>query len=120
MKILNGVTFFFQCLTACFSLQMCDNHAKCVRLGRSKVCICRHGNNCSMTANFSVSYLFHYFCKPDLVFRAFIIPKLFTIIRFYVKSHDTKKSPELKLCSFVSVPSLLKKKINAYDSFGIE
>ena len=25
-----------------------------------------------------------------------------------------------KLCSFVSVPSLFKKEINAFDSFGIE
>ena len=27
---------------------------------------------------------------------------------------------KLKLCSFVSVPSLLKKEINAFDSFGVE
>ena len=27
---------------------------------------------------------------------------------------------KLKLCSFVSVPSLFKKQINAFDSFGIE
>ena len=90
MKILNGMTFFFQCVTACFSLQMCDNHAKCVILGRSKVCIFCPGNNCSIATNFSVSCLFHYICKPDLVFRAFIIPEFFTIIRLYIKSHDTK------------------------------
>ena len=36
------MTFFFNCVTACFSLQMCDSHVKCVILGRSKVCICGH------------------------------------------------------------------------------
>ena len=42
-------------------------------------------------------------------------------IRLYVKSQNPfKMSFKLKLCSFVSVPSLFKKKINAFDSFGIE
>ena len=41
---LNCMRFFFHCVTACFSLQMCDNHAKCVILGRSKVCIFGHSN----------------------------------------------------------------------------
>ena len=42
-------------------------------------------------------------------------------IRLHVKSQDLfKMSFKLKLCSFVSVPSLFKKEINAFDSFGIE
>ena len=40
-------------------------------------------------------------------------------IRLYVKSQDPfKMSFKLKLCSFVSVPSLFKKEVNASDSFG--
>ena len=43
------------------------------------------------------------------------------MIRLYVKSQDPlKMSFKLKLCSLVSVPSLFKKDINAFDSFGIE
>ena len=110
MKILNGMTFFFQCVTACFSSQMYDNHAKCVILGRSKVCICCHGNNSSIATNFSVSCLFHYICKPDLVFRAFIIPDFFYNNTPLHKIPWYKESLQLKLCSFVSVPNLLKKK----------
>ena len=42
-------------------------------------------------------------------------------IRLYLKSQDPfKMSFKLKLCSFVSVPSLFKKEINAFDSLGIE
>ena len=80
MKILNCLTFFFEYMTACFSLQMCDNHAKCVILDRSKVCICCHSNDCSIATNFFVSYFVHYICKANLVFRAFIFPELFTVI----------------------------------------
>ena len=39
-------------------------------------------------------------------------------IPLYIKSQET--SFELKLCSLVLVPSLFKKEINAFDSFGIE
>ena len=46
---------------------------------------------------------------------------LVLIIRLHVKSQDPfKMSFKLKLCSFVSVPSLFKKEINAFDSFGSE
>ena len=39
----------------------------------------------------------------------------------HVKSQDSfKMSFKLMLCSFVPVPSLFKKEINAFDSFGIE
>ena len=42
-------------------------------------------------------------------------------IRLYVKSHNPFKiSFKLKLRSFISVPSLLEKEINAFDFFGIE
>ena len=42
-------------------------------------------------------------------------------IRLYVKSQDPfKMSFNLKLRSFVSVPSLFKKEINAFNSLGIE
>ena len=41
--------------------------------------------------------------------------------RLYLESQDPfKMSFKLKLCSFVSVPSLSKEEINAFDSFGIE
>ena len=44
-----------------------------------------------------------------------------TAIRIYVKSQNPfKMSFKLKLRSFVSVPSLFKKEINAFDSFAIE
>ena len=43
------------------------------------------------------------------------------LIRLYVKSQDLFKMPfKLKFCGFVSVPSLFKKEINAFDSFGTE
>ena len=43
------------------------------------------------------------------------------IIRLYVKSQNPfKMSFKLKLCSFVSIPCLLKKEINTFDSFGIK
>ena len=42
-------------------------------------------------------------------------------IRLYLKSpNPLKMSFKLKLCSFVSVPSLFQKETNAFDSFGIE
>ena len=42
-------------------------------------------------------------------------------IRLYVKSQDPfTMSFKLKLRSFVSVPSLFKKDVNTFDSFGIE
>ena len=42
-------------------------------------------------------------------------------IRLYVKPQNPfEMSFKLKLCSIISVPSLLKKGINAFDSFGIE
>ena len=42
-------------------------------------------------------------------------------IRLYVKFQDPfRMSFKLKLRSLVSVPSLIKKEINAFDSFGIE
>ena len=42
-------------------------------------------------------------------------------IRFYVKSQDRFKMLfKFKFCSFVSVTSLFKKEINAFDLFGIE
>ena len=68
IKILNCVTFFFQCMTAYFFLQMRDNHTRCVILRRSKVCICCHSNNCSMATKLFVSFLAHYICKPNLIF----------------------------------------------------
>ena len=54
MKILNGVTFFFPCVTACFSLQMCDNHAKCVILAGLKYAFVAMVT-ASMATNFSVN-----------------------------------------------------------------
>ena len=46
---------------------------------------------------------------------------VFSGIRLYVKSQDPfKMSFKLKLCSFVSDPSLFKKEINDFDSFGID
>ena len=49
------------------------------------------------------------------------VSKVFCIIRLYVKSQNPFEiSFKLKLCSFISVPSLFKKEINAFNSFGIE
>ena len=49
------------------------------------------------------------------------ILKVFVKIRLYVKSQNPfKMSSKLKLCSFISVPSLFKKEISAFDSFGTE
>ena len=46
---------------------------------------------------------------------------VFLLIRLYVKSqYPFKMSFKLKLRSFVSVPGLFKKEINAFDSLGIE
>ena len=43
------------------------------------------------------------------------------VIRLCVKSQDPfKMSFKLKLCSFISLPSLFKKEINALKFFGIE
>ena len=44
-----------------------------------------------------------------------------SLMKLYVKSQDAfEMSFKLKLCCFVSVPSLFKEEINVSDSFGIE
>ena len=42
------------------------------------------------------------------------------LVKIASKGNLLKLIFKLKLCSFVSVPSLFKKEINVFDSFGVE
>ena len=70
------------------------------------------------------SFLLNNLCNDNNIHYCILIEirsEFFDLIHLYVKSQDPfKMSFKLKLCSFVSVPSLFKEEINAFDSFGIE